>query len=257
MSTNPYAAPGAQVEDVAIIDGEGAFVEEGRSVNAGRGLSWLAQAWGLFKEQPLVWLGQFLAMGVIMILLALLPYIGQILVSLAVPVLLGGIMLGAHQLAAGERLEFGKLFAGFSHRLGSLMLLGLFMLIASFAVFAVAAGIGGAGFAAMVGASNDAGAGYAALMTAVLIAMSLSVPIYMAMWFAPALVIINEFTVSQALVTSFKACLKNVLPFMIYGLLVFIMMTIASLPFGLGLILAVPVCVLAVYTSYRDVFYQD
>lgn len=256
MSTNPYAAPTAEVADAPLQGNESNFIEEGQAVSAGQGLSWITGAWSLFKEQPLVWLLQFGAAAVMFIVLALIPFIGQLALSLLMPVVVAGIMYGAHQLAQGEPLNFGMIFAGFSQRFGSLLLLGLCSLVGSFAALLIAFGIGGVGFGVLAG-SSDMGAGLIGMLLGVLIALALMVPLYMALWFAPTLIILNDYAVADAIKTSFLACLKNILPFLVYGVLVFIMLGVASIPFGLGLILAVPLAALAAYTSYRDVFYQE
>jgi len=255
MSTNPYAAPNAEVADVAAPGSDSNFIEEGRAVSAGRGLNWLIDAWALFKEQPVVWLLQFGATALLMIIVAFIPIIGQLAISLAMPVILAGIMLGARQVEEGEQLAFGTVFAGFKQHLGSLLLLGVCGMIGSFAAMLIAFGIAGVGYGVM-GATGDMGGSFMAIMLGALIAMALMIPLYMALWFGPALVMLNDYTVVDAIKTSFFACLKNILPFLVYGVLLFILFAVASIPFGLGFILAIPLAGLAVYTSYRDIFYE-
>ena len=63
MSSNPYAAPKAAVAD-ATIPAKGNFVPGGRGVAAGRGLSWIGEAWDLFKQAPGLWIGIVLALFV-------------------------------------------------------------------------------------------------------------------------------------------------------------------------------------------------
>jgi uncharacterized membrane protein len=53
---------------------------------------------------------------------------------------------------------------------------------------------------------------------------------------------------------SLAACLKNVVPFLVYGVLYIVAAIVASIPFGLGWIVLVPVLMLTVYVSYKDVF---
>ncbi len=48
--------------------------------------------------------------------------------------------------------------------------------------------------------------------------------------------------------------LTNWLPFLVYGLIYLVAAFVASIPFGLGWILLVPVVLLTMYVSYRDVF---
>ncbi|TMH02151.1 MAG: hypothetical protein E6H79_14315 [Betaproteobacteria bacterium] len=53
---------------------------------------------------------------------------------------------------------------------------------------------------------------------------------------------------------SVSASLKNVLPFLLYGVVYIIAAIVASIPFGLGWIALVPVVLLTVHASYKDVF---
>ena len=76
----------------------------------------------------------------------------------------------------------------------------------------------------------------------------------MAYWFAPVLVGLNNLTAVQAMKLSFVACLRNMLPFLLYGLIFMLLLIVAIIPFGLGLLVAVPLMMTSLYTSYVDVF---
>ena len=88
----------------------------------------------------------------------------------------------------------------------------------------------------------------------ILIAMLFIVPILMAYWYAPILVGLNNLSAIQAMKLSFVACLKNMLPFLLYGLIFMLLLVAAIIPFGLGLLIAVPVMMTSLYASYVDVF---
>jgi uncharacterized membrane protein len=76
----------------------------------------------------------------------------------------------------------------------------------------------------------------------------------MAYWYAPILVGLNNLSAIQAMKLSFVACLKNMLPFLLYGLIFMLLLVAAIIPFGLGLLIAVPVMMTSLYASYVDVF---
>jgi uncharacterized membrane protein len=76
----------------------------------------------------------------------------------------------------------------------------------------------------------------------------------MALWFAPALVVLRKTPPVEALQLSWAASLKNLVPFLVFGLIYIVASIVASIPFGLGWILLLPVSMLAVFVSYRDVF---
>jgi uncharacterized membrane protein len=91
---------------------------------------------------------------------------------------------------------------------------------------------------------------------AFLVAMALMMPLIMAMWFAPAIVIFHDEQPLAAMKASFRGCLRNFVPFLVYGVVSFVMLLVALLPFGLGLLVAVPVIWATMYTGYRDIFLE-
>jgi len=255
MATDPYAAPRAPVADAPGMPMEGNFVSEGQSVPAGNGVSWIGAGWGIFKQQPGMWILVILILVVLM-LLGAIPLL-NIVLALIGPVLIGGLMIGCRSIEEGTGLEVGHLFAGFREHAGKLILVGLFnvgaWLLVMLIIFLV---VGGSVFALQsTGADPAASAATAAL--AGLLGLALGVPIYMAIWFSPALITLNGMDVGAALKASFLACLKNIVPFLLYGVVMFLLMIVASLPFMLGWLVLGPVFIASVYTGYRDVFYAQ
>ena len=53
---------------------------------------------------------------------------------------------------------------------------------------------------------------------------------------------------------SFFACLKNLLPFLVYGVILFVLCLIAMIPIGLGMLIMVPVMMGSIYASYVEIF---
>ncbi|MBL8394330.1 MAG: hypothetical protein JNK99_06180, partial [Candidatus Accumulibacter sp.] len=107
--------------------------------------------------------------------------------------------------------------------------------------------------------SNPLGAGIAlgGLLLAGLFWLLLSLPLMMAIWFAPALVLFNDMPPIAALHASFQCCIRNVLVFLVYGLLVMVLCFFAALPVGLGFLVLGPVLAGSAYASYRDTFLAD
>ena len=259
MSTDPYAAPKSRVADAQ--PGADNFVPGGQAAANG-GWSWIKEAWELFAGPKGTWIGLFLIFAVIVIVLSFIPFVGALALYVLGPILLGGIVMGCDAIRRGEALTVGHLFAGFSHNTGKLVGLGLFALLAFIGVLIVVVLIFGVGMAGIImggGAGADPAAVAAmgvTMLLAVLVMFGLSVPIYMALWFSYPLVAINDFTVGQALKASFFACLKNILPFLVYGIVMFILAIVAAIPLGLGWLVLGPVLLASFYTSYRDVFYR-
>ena len=255
MTTNPYTAPAAAVADPAAPQGK--FIPGGRTVAAGRGWSWIAQGWDLFRRQPGLWIGITITLFVILFALGLIPLLGPLANAVLWPVLSAGLLLGCRALAEGGSLEFGHLFAGFRERFGTLIAVGAISFAISFAIGMLVAVVMGVGIFTMFGGGPGPGASPEALMTvmlAVLVMFALLLPLMMALWFAPALVVFHDRGPVEAMQESFAGCLKNIVPFLVYGLIALVFAVLASIPIGLGWLLLGPVLIGSLYASYRDVF---
>ncbi len=253
---NPYQPPASRA-DTAAAAATGDFNAGGRAVDAGRGWEWIASGFALFKKQPGTWILILIVLLVCSILLSLVPLIGGLANMLLLQVFMGGVMLGCRALESNESLEVGHLFAGFKQNTSDLVVLGVLALVA-WVIIAIPAVLimGGGSFMAMMHGNV---AGLIALgltfVLAILVVLALSVPLYMALWFAPSLIVFHNLKPVDAMKMSFFACLKNVVPFLVYGVILLVLSLVAAIPFGLGYLVLVPVIMASVYTAYRDIFF--
>ena len=252
--SNPYEAPST---DLQTAEGIG----DPRGVEAGRGTAWIGEGWGLFKQSPLTWILLIVVLFVINIVLAFIPVIGQVISNVIWPVFSAGILAGCAALDEGDELSMNHLFAGFSEKLWPLVGLGAMyfvMIMAVGIVVGILAAVMGVGFAGLAGTEGGIPGGEATaaggVMLAVLIALALFIPVIMAIWFAPALMMLGDKGVFESLKLSFIGCLKNILPFLIYGIVAIILMIIAMIPVGLGLLIFFPVIMGSVYAGYKDIY---
>ena len=226
-----------------------------------RGWKWITAAFQLFRKNPLIWVVLNLAMMLIGVGLSVLPVIGAYMLYLLTPVFLGGIMAAAKDLEAGQEIEIAHLFRGFRHNAAHLVTVGGVYLVGQVVISGVMLTVGGPEFQEAVKAgigALDASAltpeGTRRVLQAMLVGTLLFVPLAMAVWFAPALVILDNQPGFQALWTSMLASLRNAVPLLLYSIVSSVLLLFAVIPFGLGLILWIPVMLLTIYTSYRDVF---
>lgn len=233
------------------------------AVESGRGLGWIQDAWGLFKQAPWAWIGALLLFYLIIIVVSLVPLLGGLATTILGPMFTGGLILGAQAQDRGEGFRVEQLFSGFSARpvplaLVGLVYLGLALLIGLVVgvLFIVTVGSSGmmAPGATMTPEQFQAMTTGPQFMLPILIALLFGIPLAMAMFFAPALVALDAVPVIQAFKLSFLGCLKNILPFLVFGLIAFVLLFIGALPFMLGWLLVIPVLTIAVYTAYRDIF---
>ncbi|HQR05152.1 MAG: hypothetical protein JSR19_09290 [Proteobacteria bacterium] len=232
-----------------------------RTLPAERGTAWLSEGWALFRAEPGLWIGMTVLFLLIQILLGMVPFLGSFATALLTPVLIGGLMAGCAAQSSGTPLRFDTLFAGFRQRTGDLLMLGLLQLAAVGAILVLAAVVvfaTGSGAILSHGALMREGMGMlfalAGVLFAGLVVLLLFIPLTMAMWFAAPLVILGGRTPVAAFRQSFDACLVNWLPFLIYGLVVFVLVLIAAIPFGLGFLVLLPVLLTSTYAAYRDIF---
>ncbi len=249
---NPYQAPQAKLDKPV----EAGKIGEPRALPTGRGLDWLTRGFELFQRAPGIWVVNTILFFVLISLLSLAPFGGILM-----PLVIGGIMLGCRDLDEGRgELEVGHLFAGFSHRTGQLVGLGAMYLLLSIVVTVIMMlGLMSVGFANMqMDAQMIEPAQFMGLLVGVLLATLLMVPIVMLFWFAPAIVILNEdIGMFDAMKLSFTGCMRNILPFTLYSIIVFVLMIVATIPFGLGWLILAPVLFASIYVSYKEIFITE
>lgn len=251
---NPYAAPSAHVSD-HVNQEEGFLCDPPNLVSAGQGMAWISEGWALFKDNPGTWIGMIAVYLVISIVLGMIPLV-NFLMMLTGPVFMGGLMLGAHAAAQGDGVEFAHLFAGFREFLWKLVLVaiiyfaGVVVIMLGIALFS---GLG-AGFMMSGESAMASGAGAMTMMLGILVGLLLVVPLAMAVWYAPALVVLNDVSPLDAMKLSFRGCLKNFMAFLVFSVVLLVLAVLAAIPLFLGFLALVPVMILATYTSYRDIF---
>jgi uncharacterized membrane protein len=258
MSSNPYAAPKAPVAD-ATMPVRGNFIPGGRGVAAGRGASWIGEAWNVFKQSPGLWIGMIIVLFVLFFVAAFIPLVGPLATMLFFPVFMGGLMLGCRALEENQELEFAHLFAGFRQNFGTLVAVGALYLAGYVVVMLVVVVITGASMFTMMGMGGQPEGGdpmaiFATMGIAFLLAMALTIPLLMAVWLAAPLVVFHDQGAVEAMKGSFMGCLKNILPFLVYGVIMFVLAIVASIPLALGWLVLGPMTVASVYAAYRDIY---
>jgi hypothetical protein len=234
------------------------FYATGRNMPAGNGWKWIVDGWTLFTRAPGLWIGITVLYLVVSFAVACIPVLGTLASPVLNVIFTAGLLLGCRALDEGGPLKVEHLFAGFQDRLGSLIAAGL-LYLAAILVVTLASGLA-VGFKLY----NIVSAGplepeqmldvvlLGAL--AVLIWLALILPAVMAVWFAPALIVFRHMGAVQAMKASFVGCLRNFVPFLIYGLVLLIPAVLATIPFALGWLVLGPLVVASIYTSYKDIY---
>lgn len=263
--TNPYSPPGSAVADVKEPGLATAIAVPGRKVDAGRGVSWIGEGWTLFKAAPLLWIVALVILFGVQLLLGLVPILGTIVNYLIYPVFMLGVLVFAKRIAEGGQAEIGDLFTGFREKLGPLVAVGALYLLMIGALLLIFLGI----LYPLVGAPPSADpeafglwmgtvvseGGLAQVLLAVLLASALGIPVAAAYWFAPGLVYYADLGAWAAMKESFRTCLRNWLPFLVYGVMMLLVMIGGAFLLLIGMFLiSLPVLMASYYSSFSDLF---
>jgi len=255
-------------------------------VPSNRGAFWIRDAYLRFKSS----MGMWFAISAFLMVILSIPYIGQ-LAAIAMPILVGGLMLGCSQSNSQAAIKFDHLFEGLKADSRELLTLsavyaGLsilitlatyyFMLTMGVDLKELMSSLMPTHQTAMTeqqaiewlnGLINDGV--FINILLAILVWLALMIPLFMAFWFAPALVVLQKIRSISALKISYSACKDNFIPFLIYGLVAlayifaFFMASIILIamipPIGLiafiaGYLAIFAITLISIYSSYRDIF---
>lgn len=261
--TDPYAAPRA---DLGAQPRSG-DLSAPRAVPAGRGWSWIVRGFWHFKTNAVAWILSLVVMVGISIVLSLVPFIGAIAASILGAVFTGGLMLGAKTQDEGGDFRLDYLFAGFRDNLGQLALVGLLYMVGGVLIAILVGGLMLGSMLPLMSAMDpsalktpDPTPALAALgpmgLIAILVGALLFVPLLMSFLFAPALVMLDQLSATEAMKLSFVGCLKNMLPFLVYGIAGLVLTIVGMIPMGLGLLVVWPTLTAAIYAAYRDIYFE-
>ena len=249
--------------------------------DAAHGVLWLRHAFAMLWAQRVRWLLLLLAYYVIVWAIRNVPYVGPLVTAMLKPVFAVGFLAAAWSQERGEPPSLRHLFAGFRANLRALLLLGVVFVAGIMGAVAATWFIdGGKLLGVMSGAApiDEAFLASADVQAAMLFGAICALPVLLASWFAPALVVFQDCGAARALATSFRAAVANGRPIAVYGLLLFFyggvlpgliaaiiaalvpieaastIAVIALLPY---LALLVATLHVSDYVSYRDVFHPD
>ena len=222
---------------------------------------------------------------IVFLIMCVIPF-----VLVFLPVFVAGLTIASRTIDEGGQPQFVQLFAGFKHRFGQLVLMGVIATVLSIAIPIAIIAVTGTEVFTDISSNSSPEVLVAAAQTvilALLIMLALTLPLVMATWFAPALAALHELGVWASMKASFVGCLKNMLPFLVYGLIALL----ALIPFVLALAVVWPAGITqaplfaltlgnlfsllaatallvgmlaltatlaaSIYTSYRDIYFAE
>lgn len=189
---------------------------------AATGWQWVKQGFALFRKQPAELSTLFLSYMFLMMIITIIPVIGQLLPLVLVPVFSIAFMQACAQVEKGQRVYPNLLLTGFrSPAFATLVKLGVLYVLAATAAIGLSALVDGGVFwnvmtgSARVDAKTVQGSG---ISLAMLLAALLYTPAAMAFWFAAPLAAWQGMGLGKSLFYSFYAVRSAGRAFLIYGL---------------------------------------
>jgi hypothetical protein len=257
---------------------------------ARRGLAWLTESWAMFSRARLPWLVLISMYYAILLALNLAgvklfgenlaTLAGQLLWPLLKPVLAVGLLAAAWAQERGETPGPGDLFKGFKANVRALVALG-FVFVAGVALAALATSLADGGLLLGLVAGDTPptveSLSDGRLQGGLLFGALVALPVTLALWFAPALVVFQDASPATALGASLRAALANWRPLLVYAFGVFAFGVVLPLFAGQTLLMLAPseamlafvrflllayglmfaaTLHISDYVSYRDVFHS-
>ena len=207
---------------------------------AATGWLWIRQGFLYFRQQPMELCALFLCYLFAMLVLELVPFVGQVLTFVCLPLFTLSFMQACRQLELGKRVHPRILLYGFHESRRKRMLqLGLLYLLAAGIALASSTLVDDGVFWQVISGQielNEKTVQDSHLTRAMLFAMVIYIPALMSFWFAGPLIAWQQMPVFKAMFYSFFASLRTFRVLLMYALAWFAVGGI--LPTLLGMIVA-------------------
>jgi uncharacterized membrane protein len=231
-----------------------------RACPASDGWRWIREAFALVGARPAFWIGSVLLVVVVFLALGFVPILGQLATIVLGPFVIAGFANAARRQTEGQGPAIADLLIGFQQSPGALIAVALLYLAGIVLVMGVVFGV----LFTTVGAAAFSGGGeidpavleraWPLFALGWLLGLALLIPLLMAYWFAPQQIVFRGLDAIAAMKSSFAGCLRNIVPLLVYGLILIPIFIIAVIPLLLGLLVVMPMLMATYYTMWRAIF---
>lgn len=252
---------------------------------ASYGVAWLRRAFAMFGQHRLPWVLLFCGYFATLFVVNMIPLVGSFAVFVVKPVLAVGLLAAAWHQERGGAPAMQQLFHGVRSNVWALLAIGVVFVIGMALAVQASALVDGGKLRDLVSGhltltEEQARETFAdpRLQLAMLFSALLAVPVLLATWWAPALVVFQDAGAGAALAASLRAALANwralatyvlsifffclMLPMMLLTLLAVllpaavlqVLVLVVMLPYSIVLTVTLHI---SDYVSYRDVFHAN
>ena len=244
---NPYQQPQSDVANAAPASANEFTIIAPRKISVGDAMGWIGKGHGMLSGHWGVVLGALVVTVLITSALQIIPLLGAIAQILLTPLLYAGIVKIFHRIDTENRSDFSDLFAGFSDRTSPLIMTAVAQL-----VVLLVAGVVLGGLFFLLGRDG----GTAAIVVLGLLATVAMFVFMFLFYFAVPLIFLGQKGVVDAMQLSLDACLKNIIPFIVYTLVISLILVVAAIPLLLGWLFVMPILAGAYYVSFKQLFVE-
>ena len=232
------------------------LLDEPRYCKISWGIKWIIKPFEMFKGNLLIWLTISVLLFIISLIGSYVPLVDYIFGATSIIAAAVIILICSAQFQ-NEDLDLSELWIKLKTNLKSLIILNVLFIVGLAIVFVpVLIFFSGMSltFLLDIEAVKMRDFPMTPFVFSVLVSLILFLLLSMAMWFAPALIVLHGLDPKSAMKLSLKGYLTNILPMIAYGLsLIIVLLFFLKITLGLGVIIAVPWIIMNGYISYRDI----
>lgn len=226
-----------------------------RPVVARQGTRWFAEGWTLFQQRPGMWIMLGLIDLLVTILLVELPYASDLTAVFTV-LWTGGMIYAADHCRTTGSVRLADVVRGIREHFEPLFAAAVFgLLIAIICDLTGERASSALRLLAFGGATGDARTVLALIAGALYLATAVIGT--MALWIAPALIVLNGATAADALRASFAATWRNGSAALVYGAIAAGLLIACVLTLGVATLVVAPLIYLSTYAASLDMFPRD
>ncbi len=205
---------------------------------------WFNRGFRLFEGFKVQWVVFTLIIYVMVAGLSLIPVLGELMVSLLLP----GFFVVASVVKQQNKFDPMQMLEPVKRHLKPLLHLFIINYLAAMVASFIASKVAGV-------QGIDAASGQPEQVFQFLgILFVIYIPVLMGVAFAPALIIFDKLNALDAFKMSFSGCFKNALSLTVFTVILLFAFLVALIPFGLGLLLLLPVMHCTTFAMYEDIF---
>lgn len=254
-------------------------------LGASQGASWIVGGWRLMKERMTLVIGVVFLAYVLMFVASMLPFVGNVLVALASPFLIGGVFVilnrireiqersALEPLAREQPISWDLLFSVFQNPVLRKSMIGYalvsigfqLLILLIFAAF-ITVMLSGIDHTVLTDPTATDQQRLELLLPLLItpsagmlwvIVLVVAVLYSMAVFFVVPLIVLRGARLLPALRASFSAVSANWLPFLVYGLIWFALLLTIPFTLGLSLIILGPLMITSVYAAFEAIWPED